>query len=156
MVASSLYVELEKLPDFYTVPVVFDILVKCRVPPGNALIDFLWRLQTRNSRIYQASSKDIGVILCTVDAMEEARRGYPLMRVIQVEAMSPDTVIDLRLSTDDGHFPICQQTLRDLGHCQSLDAAFGHPTDRTERVSSSGMRLAMMELEDLKYMLQIS
>lgn len=96
LAASSFYLELAKDPQFYTSsPTVVEIMLKCRLPPGPALADFMVKFRSKSSRFH--SSDSTSSLICPKSVWERIKGGGQFLQRLQAEIVSPELVIDVHI-----------------------------------------------------------
>ncbi|KAL7905997.1 hypothetical protein GGI35DRAFT_471472 [Trichoderma velutinum] len=124
------YIELDALPTFYHDLEVCSINVLCRLAPGNALLDLLYRFFQRKVCIYYQGSnlKLTKALLCTHNVMDKCRQNQPFIRRINVAAQSRNTQLSIRMDGTDGKtyaLSNCPYRLSKLIRDQELESPFG-------------------------------
>ncbi len=99
LAASSFYLELEEDPwPHSNSPTVIQIVVKCRLPPGPALADFMMKFRSRSSRFHSSagSSSFSPSFICPQNVWEEIKRGGEFSRRLQVEIWPSESLVDVQ------------------------------------------------------------
>ena len=128
MFARLFYVELSTTPSFYSSPEICLISVKCRIPPGQALLDLLFRLRRNGATLaYQGSDSLTCAPFCTEKHLNICRAGFPFVREIKLAAHSLDTLIKAKINIGEYSLNLsgCPYKLGDLIHDQGLSCCFG-------------------------------
>ena len=130
-ILSLFYIELGRSLSFYSPVEIYTVNVRCRVPPGPALMDLMMRLRASNSSLYY------GVVgqgysetrLSMVMLMDRCRAGQAFFVILTIEAMSLDSRIDVGVSSADSKEPVsnCPYRIGQLVRDQGLDCVFGRP-----------------------------
>jgi len=107
LMASSLYVELERAPQFYdNSPVVVELIVKCRLPSSTAaLADFLGKLYSRKARLFYRVDKNAitsSVLACPYNVWAEMKRSGKFSLSLPVQIDSERAVVDIQLDGESG------------------------------------------------------
>ena len=143
MQAGLFYIELTSLPSFYSSPEICSVQVHCRIPPGHALLDLLFKLRREKRYFYYRGSEleETKGELCTEDVLSRCQSYGPFIREIRVEALSTDTKINIDMDGDDGRYSIskCPYRISDLIRDQGLDDVFGRRGQKLRSDSSQGL-----------------
>ena len=147
------YVELVSLPMFLGKPLKCRVRLLCRLPPGPPLMDLLVRLDERKAQVYFSGheARYDRIILCTEAAMSRCREGRPFERTLEVEVLSPESAVDIRidqLSAEPQSISNCPYKLHKLVRDQKLDCVFGSDDHRFGVQSENGTRWSRSMLED--------
>lgn len=162
LTATLFYIELDKLPEFYRSPQICCATIYCRVPPGHALLDLLYRLHHLHTHLtYRGDELDyISLPLIEPAALEECRGGKPFRKAIEFRAYSMTTTLDVSLRSVDGsqyRISHCPYELQQLVLDQGLDCVFGRLDHQPikpfhfpwEKRNQSGLDQAFIELENV-------
>lgn len=135
LITTLFYIELIQAPAFYTSPERCRATVYCRIPPGHALLDLLYRLQHLDTHIlYRGDELQYTEVPFLEPAiLRKCRAGEPFRKTIEVQAYSMRTLLDVRLSARNGlnnSISHCPYELQELVRDQGLDCVFGFPDHR--------------------------
>lgn len=156
--ANLFYIELVSMPNFYSTPEICAVRVHCRVPPGPALLDLIFKLHRESTYMYYqgSESKVAKTILCTEESMQKCQNNQPFTRELKIEASSNTTRIRALIDGSDGkkyNISKCPYPIRQLIEDQGLYCVFGRRDqkqhDETRGNISTPVTLAQMELRKL-------
>lgn len=140
---------------FYATPEIFAVKILCRISPGHALLDLLFRLHRRKTGLrYHGSEGYISEeVLCTESALSACRRDKPFVREIHLQALSPDTLIDVQLTMPTRHYiSRCPYRLGNLIRDQGINCFFTGAKESQNALRARGkypMRNANFEAQKL-------
>jgi hypothetical protein len=113
LIASSLFVELDKAPEFYDdSPVTVELVVRCRLPQGTALTH-LTNLYFRKRRIwYRVNQEEFSSdLVCPRATWVELKESGVFLRRVQVQIDSDSAIIDVQIEGVHGW------TSRSISNC---------------------------------------
>ncbi|KAF4468234.1 Vitamin B6 biosynthesis [Fusarium albosuccineum] len=155
LVAALFYIELVAAPTFYAGPELCMIRLQCRVPPGDELLELLYSLYRRKTRLCYASNglDHVNTELCTEDLIHQCENRQPFMKELLVEVMSADDNITIQLESAGGKYPVsgCPYKVQDLIKDQGLDLPLG----RQEREHSTVPRSVTGVEEETQKLLEL-
>lgn len=134
LTASLFYLELLRVPSFYRSPDICHAVVRCRLPPGNALLSLLKKLEYEKTvLVFRGDELDYTkVALCESYAMKRCRAGKPFLREVQIKANSLNSMLDISIQVSNGDsrsMSNCPYRLDALLKAQRLEY-FSWPTGR--------------------------
>lgn len=130
LIANLFYLELYSVPSFYTSPQVCDVYVRCRIEPGNALLDLLIGFQRQNAYLsYRGDAIRYRTVpLCNGKAVQVCQEGKPFSMRIQMSVISLESSLDVRVKLGNNESPYsisnCPYRLDQLVYDQGLNRIF--------------------------------
>ena len=130
LICHLFYITLLSLPPFHGRPLKCQVQLRCRLPPGPPLMDLLMRLDRGGTQVYFRGNqaKYSSATLCTQAVLKRCREGGPFRKTIDIEVVSPESVIDIKIrppSTQPESISNCPYILHKLITHQGLDRVFG-------------------------------
>ncbi|RSL64912.1 hypothetical protein CEP53_003875 [Fusarium sp. AF-6] len=161
LIATLFYIELNTLPSFYRGSETCMIRLQCRVPPGPALLDLVYRLYRRRTRLwYGAGALDqTETELCTDDVVRCCRNEEPFMRELLIGVSSPGDSITIQLQAGSGRYYVSRcpykikDLIKDLIKDQGLDSSF-YTRDMQSGLPYEGTSTVQMETQKLLELLR--
>lgn len=130
LLASLFYIELETMPDASWPSQYCTVILQCRIPPGQPLVDLLYQLRRANSSYYYQGSgvNEIREELCTDADIWECEKGRPFTRRIIQWITSIEAEVHIAIDGLDGRknwVSNCPYKIKQLIQDQQLDHVFG-------------------------------
>ncbi|KAF4957156.1 hypothetical protein FSARC_11365 [Fusarium sarcochroum] len=130
LLANLFYIELGTMPDASRSFQYCPVMLRCRIPPGQSLVDLLNRLHRENTLLYY---QGFGVSetreeLCTEAVLWEGDRHRPFLRTIMLPILSVETEARIQIDGLDGQkhcISNCPYKLEQLIQDQEMDHVFG-------------------------------
>ncbi|UPK92157.1 hypothetical protein LCI18_003092 [Fusarium solani-melongenae] len=152
LIATLFYIELNTLPSFYRGSETCTITLQCRVPPGPALLDLVYRLYRRKTRLWYGTGAldQTEIELCTDDVVRRCRNEEPFMRELLIGVSSPGDSVTIQLQAGSGRYYVsrCPYKIKNLIKDQGLDSPFctrdrlpGLPFKKTSTVQMETQKL---------------
>lgn len=143
------------MPMFYLSPEVINIVVRCRLNPGHALLDLLFKLRHLKICFYYQCDEitPMQALVCTDNVIRKCRAMQPFERELEIKALSPTTEISIDMDGIDGEkYNISNSPYRidHLMEDQGLNNLYRKAVHPIERNINSVQSEAILQLEVLK------
>ncbi|KAG4278816.1 hypothetical protein FPRO04_06137 [Fusarium proliferatum] len=153
LLASLFYIELDAMPDATSPSQYCAVLLQCRVPPGQPLVELLCRLRREDTSLYYRDSKanEISEELCTEAIFWECERHRPFLRIVIVHIASIESEVYISIDGLDGRkhwVSNCPYKIEQLIRDQEMDHVFGRRDRKIESETWAKVAQAEQELRE--------
>ena len=153
LIASLFYIELATIPCFYASVETCLVVIRCRLPPGEALEDLACMLFRQNVSIYiWTETSAHTAFLSTEHIVQAAKQGCAYYQEFPLEVVSFKSTINVQIDGMDGlrhNLSGCPYILDDLIADQGLDCKFGFGSYTQNLASSSVLGAKIPENDQL-------
>ncbi|GKU05313.1 unnamed protein product [Fusarium langsethiae] len=130
LLASLFYIELDTMPDASRSSQYCAVMLQCRIPPGQPLIDFLCRLRREKTSFYYQGfgTNEMSEELCTESVLWECERHQPFLRTVILRILSVESEVHIAIDGLDGRkhwVSNCPYKIERLIRDQEMDCVFG-------------------------------
>lgn len=146
------YIELTVIPRFYYTPEIICLAMRCRLNPGHALLDLLFRIFRLGACFYYQGDEitPTKAQICTEDDIQKCRKMQPFVRQFKIKALSANTSISIEMDGVNGkRYSIsnCPYKLRDIIKDQGLNHPYGAKRHSVEINCKSSQSKSLLQLE---------
>ncbi|KAK1974588.1 hypothetical protein LZ30DRAFT_607654 [Colletotrichum cereale] len=152
LVSKFFYIEATSEVNFYTAPEQYRFLVKCRLPPGPAVLDLFQRLHQSKAYLshYESEGNSIKIPLITRRILGRCKALQSFSIEISVSLRSLDSLVDIKIGgmeESPQSISKCPYRLRDLIQDQGLGCPFGTEDHQQESMKQAEKRKKQTNIE---------
>ncbi|CAF3656721.1 unnamed protein product [Fusarium graminearum] len=130
ILSSLFYIELDTMPDALLSSQYCAVMLHCRIPPGQPLVDLLYRLRRAKTSCYYQyfGVNEIREDLCSDAIVWDCERGRPFMRTLIFHISSIEDDIRIAIDGLDGRkhwISHCPYKIKHIIRDQEIDNVFG-------------------------------
>ncbi|PTB34938.1 hypothetical protein M441DRAFT_154551 [Trichoderma asperellum CBS 433.97] len=149
------YIELKTMPMFYYSPEVITIVIRCRLNPGHALLDLLFRIHRLRICFYYQCDEitEMKALVCTEDVIQKCREMQPFERKFKIKVLSPTAAISIDMDGIDGEkysISNCPYRVDHLIEDQGLNNPYRRTALQIDRNKDSLQSKPILQLEVAK------
>lgn len=130
LVATLFFLELVNVKSLCSLPQHCLVKLRCRLPPGSALLSLVYKLTRNKTRLYYSGSRALRgtIFLCVEETIQECQDNKDFCREIPIPIDCFDTEIRMEMDGLDGrkyHISRSPYRFGQLYEDQRLDHVFG-------------------------------